>query len=174
MLIKTFYGKSYTKSTYVVRLLCVWSWTDQCLVASNSKGFLPFSWLYTALFQCCAGNGFFWEPFPFVNPAGDLSPFPRPFSEWGFGNGENESLCLGGSELLGWLTFVYLKCTCRKTLILFVDASFPLWQRCPAVVSEMAGRSLMKSLSVSLLKANGHKPCWQTDSVAPSPSKVIP
>lgn len=29
----------------------MWSWTDQWLAASNSRGFLPFSWLYMTLFQ---------------------------------------------------------------------------------------------------------------------------
>lgn len=97
-----------------------------------------------------------------------------PFSELAFGNGETERLCLGGSELLGWLTFVYLKCTFRRTPVSFVDAPFPLWQRCPVVVCEMAGCFLMKSLSVSLPKVNGPKPWWQTGSAMPSPSKVIP
>lgn len=37
-----------------------------------------------------------------MSPAEDLELF-SPFSELGFGNGEPECLCLGGSGVLGWL-----------------------------------------------------------------------
>lgn len=101
-----------------------------------------------------------------MSPAGDFALF-SPFSELGFGSGEPECLCLGGSGLLGWLAVPWNPLGVGHFSL--ADAPIPLWQRCPVVVFGVAAALSWKA---SVWACSGAQAVVVDRRVVPSPGKL--
>lgn len=101
---------------FFLHFCAVWRWIDQGLAVSASWGF-PSAFLLVIYYfiPLLCWQQILLRSISVCEPSRRPVTF-SPFSELGAGSGETGHLCLGGSELLGWLTFMHLKCTCRRTL----------------------------------------------------------